>query len=121
MSSDAAFIARKAELEQAVELVAPANESSRPVVNPEARLVFALACRGAHPSLGRLASAVAHWQRVLDLASDESALIALRYGLRQAGAALVPPVVERQLAIFSLDREFRMRRLRQRLEELVVA
>lgn len=97
------------------------NGWRRPAVNPEAKLVFALACQSTPPALAPLASTVTRWQRVLHFAGDENALIALRNGLRQAGPAVVPAEVERQLAILSLDREFRMRLLRERLEHLVTA
>lgn len=108
-------------LDRADERPARAERWRRPAVNPEAQLVFALACQSARPLLARLASAVSDWPRVLHLAGDENALIALRNGVRQAGAAGVPVEVERQLAILSLDRELRMRRLKERLEESLVA
>lgn len=95
---------------------------ARPLItDAEARLVFELAraMPGADgvPEL----SAVTSWRRVLQLASDENAVIALRDALRHAARGLLPADVERKLAILSLDRECRMRRLRARLEQLLVA
>ena len=93
----------------------------RPAINNEARLLFALAHQRTLPFLGHLSSTVADWQRVLHLAMDENALVPLRNGLRHAGAAVVPVEVQRQLAILSLDTEFRMRLLKTRLEQSLVA
>jgi hypothetical protein len=109
------------ERDQADDAVVREEHWRGPAVNNEARLLFALAHQKALPSLGHLPSTVADWQRVLHLAMDENALIPLRNGLRHAGPAVVPIEVERQLAILSLDTEFRMRLLKKRLEGSLVA
>ena len=85
-----------------------------------ARLVFALAKANTKAATLPSAAGVGDWGRVLQLASDENALIVLRNALRSADRRVVPSEVERQLAILSLDREFRMRLLRNRLEQLLV-
>lgn len=95
---------------------------ARPAIgDAESRLVFGLARSNPKTNAGPDTSRVTSWRRVLQLASDENALIALRDSFRHAGDAIPPREVERQLAILSLDREFRMRRLRERLEQLLVA
>src|SRR5438067_1727076 len=95
---------------------------ARPLItDAEARLVFGLA--RAMPGVNGVPelSGVTSWRRVLQLASDENAVIALRDALRHAARRVLPADVERKLAILSLDRECRMRRLKARLEQLLVA
>jgi hypothetical protein len=86
----------------------------------EADVVFRLA--GANP-LGDVVDlrAVTDWPRLLQLASDENAVIALRDHLRQGSGRTLPLTFARQLAVLSLDREFRMRVLQQRLEQALAA
>ena len=81
-------------------------------------LVFALASTTARPApdLG----AVSDWPRLLQVASDENALIVLRDFLRSDPDSL-PVLVGRYLAMLALDREYRMRLLQQRLERSLVA
>jgi len=87
----------------------------------EANLVFRLA-RVADESAQDLdLGSVEDWQRVLQIASDENAVIALRNYIKKASDYSVPQSVERYLAILALDREFRMRRLQDRLEETLTA
>jgi hypothetical protein len=94
------------------------NRKRSVLPSAEARLVFALATPQA--DLEELAAAVNDWGRVLQLASHENALIALSDGLRQLKHQTVPANVKRQLAVLSLDRESRMVRARERLEQLLV-
>jgi len=86
----------------------------------EADFLFRLARspRGAEetPRLG----AIANWQRLLQVASNANAVIALREHLELAAEA-VPVDVMRSVAILALDREFRMRCLEKRLDEALVA
>jgi hypothetical protein len=76
-------------------------------------LVFALAgtSGGRTPDV----AAVSDWQRLLQVAADENALIVLRDFLRRSATAL-PIRVGRYLAMLALDREYRMRQLQKRLE-----
>src|SRR5205814_698439 len=64
---------------------------------------------------------IANWQRLLQVASNANAIIALREHLELAAEPGVPVDVMRSVAILALDREFRMRRLEKRLEEALVA
>jgi hypothetical protein len=91
------------------------------LAGPAARLVFRLARSDASDRLEFDFSAVRDWHHVLRLASDENALIALRRGIGRLQRGTIPIDVERQLAILSLDRELRMRRLQERLEESIEA
>ena len=86
----------------------------------EAGLVFQLARAGAVSEPLDLRS-IENWPRVLQLASDENAIIALRDCLRSMSDSAIPLSVERYLAILALDREFRMRQLRDRLEQTLIA
>ena len=93
------------------------QQSARFVRDAETHIVFSaarVACESEPLDLG----SIEDWQRVLQLASDENAVIALRGRLR--GAA-VPAAVERYLAILALDREYRMQRLARRLEQVLIA
>ncbi|MFL5613863.1 MAG: nucleotidyltransferase family protein [Gemmatimonadaceae bacterium] len=95
--------------------LAPAIEA-----DAEANLVFRLA--GETRSGSSLDfRGITDWRRLLQLASDENALIALRDAVRSYGPSGIPLHLERQLAIFALDRECRMRRLKNRLVEAVAA
>jgi hypothetical protein len=58
---------------------------------------------------------------VLQLAALENAVIALRDHLRSEQVLPVPLDVQRYVAMLALDREFRMRLLRNRLEESLAA
>src|SRR5689334_7261332 len=86
----------------------------------EADFLFRLARspRGAEetPRLGP----TANWQRLLQVASNANAVIALREHLELAAEA-VPIDVMRSVAILALDRQFRMRCLEKRLDEALVA
>jgi hypothetical protein len=90
------------------------------VYDAEADLVFRLAHYGAHPRRAIDFGGVGNWNRLVQFASEENALIALR-GSLVSDRGTVPVSVERQVAILSLDREFRMRRLQDRLEQSVIA
>jgi len=87
----------------------------------EAHLVFRLARGTMMPRPSLDFGGVTDWHRLLQLASDENALIALREALKVKGGNGMPAEVERRLAILSLDREFRMRRLKDRLEQAIAA
>jgi hypothetical protein len=87
----------------------------------EASLVFGLA-----RYLGALDTAVglgtiSNWQRLVQIASDENAIIALRDFLRRSDREALPSGVERYVAMLALDREFRMRQLQDRLERSLAA
>jgi hypothetical protein len=58
---------------------------------------------------------------VLQLASDENAVIALRDHLKSEKWFNVPGDVQRRLAMLALDREFRMRLLEKRLDDSLAA
>lgn len=88
--------------------------------NAEAGLVFRLAQHGTSRLRNIDFSGIESWPRLVRFASDENALIALRNSV-STNQGSVPPRVERQLAILALDRESRMRRLQERLEQSVVA
>ena len=109
------------ERDEADEVTVGEKHWRRSAINNEARLLFGLAGQRPLPALGHLPSSAVQWQRVLHLAMDENALIPLRNGLRHAREAVVPVEVQRQLAILSLDTEFRMRLLKKRLEQSLVA
>ena len=81
-------------------------------------LVFALA--GTTGARTPDVTAVSDWQRLLQVASDENALIVLRDFLRSSATSL-PIQVGRYLAMLALDREYRMRLLEKRLERSLVA
>jgi len=91
------------------------------VADPETRLVFSLARvmppRNASNDVLR---SITNWPRLLQLASDENAVIALRAAIKHGHGHVVPAYIDRQLAILSLDREFRMRQLQKRLEQLLI-
>lgn len=87
--------------------------------DPEASLVFRLARSSFEASPG--VQRVTDWPRLLQLASDENALIALLGWLRHVAPFDVPADVERHLVILALDRSFRMRRLQERLGEAIHA
>ena len=87
----------------------------------ESKLVFRLA-RAESNALDPVdREAIADWPRVLQLASDENAAIALRDHLRSEKWRNVPSDVQRRLAMLALDREFRMRLLERRLEDSLAA
>ena len=106
------------EFDQAEDGAVRERHRRRPVIATEARLIFSLA-RAVPVSTTQVSRT--DWRGALQLASDENALIALRHAVHRAGKAHVPRDVERQLALLSLDREFRMRRLRERLEQVLIA
>jgi hypothetical protein len=87
----------------------------------EADLVFRLAHSGTATNRSIDFNSVANWSRLLQFAAEENALIALCKCLASDSGKTIPVSVERQVAILSLDREFRMRRLQERLEQSVVA
>ncbi|HKW49359.1 MAG TPA: nucleotidyltransferase family protein [Gemmatimonadaceae bacterium] len=89
--------------------------------HPEVDLVFRLAARERTPHQGMSFASVGDWRRLVQFASDENALIALRGRLKDRDGDAIPVEVERQIAILSLDREFRMRRLQQRVEDSIAA
>jgi len=85
----------------------------------ETNLVFALARASGRRTLDL--AAVSDWQRLLQLASDENALIVLRDFLLRGNATSLPLPIGRYLAMLALDREYRMRLLEKRLEESLIA
>lgn len=86
----------------------------------ESNLIFRLA-RPQHLSVrSEELAGITNWRRLLQLATDENALIALRHCLREAHGH-VPADVERLVAVLALDREFRMRLLESRLAESLAA
>ena len=87
----------------------------------EAGVVFRLARYQDAVNPGADLGAVANWQRLLQIASDENAIIALRDRLRQSEQAKLPSGIERYVAMLALDREFRMRQLKDRLERSLAA
>ena len=96
---------------------APAHHAT----TPESSLVFRLARPDARPAHTTEVESITDWQRVLQLAALENAVIALRDHLRSVKALCVPLDVQRYLAMLALDREFRMRLLQNRLEESLAA
>lgn len=88
--------------------------------SPEADLIFRLAGEPGSAPLPDFGG-IADWNRLLRLASDENALLALAAAARTAEGSRVPRGVERQLAILMLNRQARMRRLQERLEEAIQA
>ena len=87
----------------------------------EASLVFELARHPDALTYGADLDAISNWQRLLQIASDENAIIALRDLVRRSDRSAVPSGVERYLAVLALDREFRMRQLQDRLERSIAA
>ena len=85
----------------------------------ETDFVFALARTTARTTLD--IQAISNWQHVLQLASDENAVIVLRDALLRGNVASLPLSVGRLLAMLALDREYRMRLLERRLEQSLVA
>lgn len=83
----------------------------------ETSLVFSLARTTGRRTLD--VPAVSDWQHLLQVASDENALIVLRDALRGTATSL-PVLVGRYLAMLALDREYRMRLLEKRLEQSLV-
>src|SRR5205085_1224654 len=57
-----------------------------------------------------------NWPRLLQLATDENALIVLRDHIKRV-VRTVPVEVERHVVVLALHREFRLRQLQHRLEE----
>lgn len=90
-----------------------------PSQDAETNLVFALARTSGRRALDL--DAVSNWQHVLQLASDENAIIVLRDALLRDHATALPLSVGRYLAMLALDREHRMRMLEKRLEQSLVA
>lgn len=82
---------------------------------PEHDLIFRLARARPAPITRRDLDAVSDWDRLLRVASEENAIIALRACLKEAGAVTLPSGLERYVAMIALDREFRMRHLQARL------
>lgn len=83
--------------------------------------MFRLAAAGTRALDRGELEAIGDWHYVLQLAADENAVLGLRDHLRRATWHSVPPEVERCVAMLALDREFRMRLLRDRLEESLTA
>jgi putative nucleotidyltransferase-like protein len=90
-------------------------------LDPEANLVFRLARPEPIPVHDIALDAITDWQRVLQIAASENAVIALRDQLRAQRTRAVPLDAQRYLAMLALDRQFRMRLLQNRLEESVAA
>lgn len=90
--------------------------STRGRASPEHNLIFRLASPSPAPLTTRDLDDVRDWDRLLRVASEENAIIALRACLRESNGVTLPPGLERYVAMISLDREFRMRQLQPRLE-----
>lgn len=90
--------------------------SARGRGSPEDNLIFRLAAPRPVPITARDLDDLRDWDRLLRVASEENAIIALRAGLREANGVTLPPGLERYVAMIALDREFRMRQLQPRLE-----
>jgi hypothetical protein len=84
----------------------------------EGRLVFALAA--AHPSVDPASlQTITSWPRLLRIAAQENALVALREYCRNAPPPGITPIWARQLAILSLETERRMQLLQRRIETTI--
>lgn len=88
---------------------------------PEDNLIFSLARPRPEPITSRDLDNISDWGRLLRVASEENAIIALRACLKEASVAELPAGLERYVAMISLDREFRMRQLQPRLERALEA
>lgn len=89
-------------------------------LDPEAALVFGMARRVAAPPTSMVRSP--EWRRLLQLASDENALIALRDRLAAVRDTNQLPIgLERHVAMLALDRAHRMGLLQTRFEQSVAA
>ena len=99
----------------------PLRARERARANVESELVFRLACAGVSSLPPADVERITDWRQVLLLAADENAVIALRNHLRSRQWSHVPPAVQRHVAMLALDRESRMRLLRNRLEESLAA
>jgi len=88
---------------------------------PEYNLIFRLARPRPVPITSRDLDDISDWDRLLRIASEENAIIALRACLKEAKVAKLPAGLERYVAMISLDREFRMRQLQPRLERALDA
>ena len=86
--------------------------------DPEARLIFRLA--GAEAPLVDVRGQL-DWQRLLQFASDENALLVLRDWMRCRTDIELPIEVERLTVFMALDRESRMRLLQARVVESLEA
>ena len=87
----------------------------------EDHLIFRLARPCPAPITSHDLDRVRDWDRLLRVASEENAIIALRSCLKGANGSTVPPGLERYVAMIALDREFRMRQLQFRLERALEA
>ena len=91
-----------------------------PELDPEAELIFGLVRPAGNPPATLPVLRPARWPRLLHIASEENALIALRTRLG-ADSDAVPVELERIVAILSLDRAHRMRVMQERLEQSLAA
>ena len=90
-------------------------------LDPEAALVFRLARVPSERRAPLSFDRIFDWRRLLLVASDENAIIALRDSVKRVNGASLPSGMERYIAMLALDRESRMRQLEQRLEQTLVA
>jgi hypothetical protein len=99
------------------------NDISRPdaaiAQDAETNFVFALARTSGRRTPDP--QAISNWQHLLQLASDENALLVLRDVLLRDNARSMPLSAGRHLAMLALDREYRMRLLEKKLEQSLVA
>ena len=90
-------------------------------IDPEATHLFALARHVGDVTTHRI-TRLPEWQRLVQLALDENAVIALRDSLGAvADADLMPTGLERHVAMLALDRAYRMRVLQTRFEGSLAA
>ncbi len=87
----------------------------------EVSLVFRLAHAAPSGATPSDVNAVRDWNRVLRVASEENAVIALRAALNAGKDIKLPSGLERYIAVLALEREFRMRQLQARMESTLAA
>lgn len=90
-------------------------------LDPEGALVFQLARARSEGLAPHSFAKVADWRRLLLVASDENAIIALRDSVKRVSGRSLPAGMERYIAMLALDRESRMRQLERRLEQTLIA
>jgi hypothetical protein len=90
-------------------------------LDPEANFVYRLAHFRSREQFAVGLAEIESWPRLLQVASDENAVIALRDHLKRVDSKALPPGLERFIAICALDRKLRMQLLEARLEECLAA
>src|SRR5204862_7836354 len=91
-------------------------------IDPEAALVFGLARQVGESVPTAHLTCRTGWERLVQLASDENALIALRDQLGAAADADRAPIgLQRHVAMLALDRAYHMRVFQTRFEQSLAA